>query len=742
MNELITKITDFRNARLSDEGQRQYLGKMFRDWIEASETDMVDEGYHSKLLIDDLYYESKMVPLGFSEEHLQNFAYSNSGRLKTDQFETRKIDKGPFKGKHFVVKNKITDVIDRMDAKFADADRQYIIKADESQRNDKIELFTSRYLDKVSRKHQLWHQVHYPTIQQKHRRGLHWTQPLWNPNLNYHLGDMEWRTHPAQDVLLDPFPVQKYFLDARYIILKKRVPLDEARNYMAKFGIAPEDVVPDDDYFQYNTPERYHNQNQGGQYGELNDYVTLYYPEFKKTYIDKLGMPGEEGELEYEHTYYFKAVYHQTHGVLDFGINKYADISLQNAWQFSCIPWYEKLSNIHLHPISITEQLRHVQDIINIGWTFKLDGAIKQNMYRLFMKGKLTDKYKNLVNEFLNEYGGVFPMEGIDGNIRDNVMPFVMQSNDKGLMEFTEAMEESFNDQKGSNEVTGGRMPDTTKKYLSGESIKQTRADDFMRSQPSGLNVNWSASQEARRVYSILAIEKKVSYHYDDPEQETIDSDDKNNPNKTHYIPVNVTWNFEDYHKFLQDEYPDLIDMVDNPITGKKEPSYLKASAAFCKENWVKIKYTTKHPVTGKELELDEINSQGSEVRINHLFDTNGDKWKCDIKVEFDFGFKQDEESAKQLLGDLAKMVIDKYGVVASPILKRWLKLFPQIENEVDDMMKEIEQLDKNKQMIDEIQKRGPEFAQELSKLMQQYDMYQSQKQGQGKQASPFAIAS
>ena len=716
---------------------------MYDDCIHASELDMVDEGYHNKLLIDDLYYESKMVPWGFSEDYLKDFIYNNKGHLKTDEFESRKVDRGPFKGKHFVIKNKITDVIDRRDARFADADKQFIVKADESQRNDKIEVFNSRYLDKVSRKHQLWSQVHFPTIQQKHRRGLHFTQPLWNQNLNYHLGDMEWRTHPAQDVLLDPFPVQKYFLDSRYAILKKRTPIDEARNYLSsKFGIDPSKVEADTDYFEYNTPERYRNQDQGGSVnGELNDYVTLYYPEFKKTYIDKLGMKGEEGQIEYEHTYYFQAVYHKKFGVLEFKINKYADLTLRNAWQFSLIPWYEKLSNLRLHPLSLTEQLRHIQDIINIGWTLKLDNAIKANKIRMFMKGKLTDRYKNLVDEFLNDYGGVFPIEGIDGNIRDAVLPYTMHGEDKSLMEFTEAMEENFNDQKGSNEVTGGRMPDTTKKYLSGESIKQTRADDNMRLAPDNDSVDWSASQEARRVYSILAMEKKVSYHYDDPEQETIDSDDKSNPNKTHYIPVNVSWNFADYHRFLTDEYPDLIETVNDPVTGKPGPSYLKASAEFCKENWVKIRYVTKHPGTGKELEIDEIESIGSEVKINHLFDKHGDKWKCDIKVEFDFGFRQDEETSKQLLGDLAKIVMEKYGVVASPILKRWLKMFPQLENEVDDMMKEIEQLDKKKQMMDSIEQRGPEFMQELQKLMSQYDLYQQQKQGQGKGQKQEAVA-
>jgi hypothetical protein len=722
---------DFRYIKLNDQTHRNYLKQMFNDYIEASELEIVSSKMHSIWEYNNLYYESHMVPVGWSDEHLENFVYSNSGRIDTTQFEVRPVKQGKRKGKVFVTKNLITDVIDRDNARFADADRRTIVKTDDEERNDKLEIVIQRYYDKkITDKLQLWKQYHYPAIQQRSILGLWWTQPLWNKRLNYAKGAFEWRMYHPQDVLLDPFPTLKYFLDCRYIIVKQRVPLDEAREYIMSLNpdLRAEDIQPDEDYFEYNLPLRNRGQKAGVN-ARLDQFVTLYYPEFKKVYIDRFGMEGEEGKIEYEHIYYFTAVYHKKHGVLDFGISKYADPSNKNAWQFSCIPWYGKHSNLRLFPISKIEPLRKIQDIINIGWTMKMDSAYKQNMVRAFIKAKLSDKYGKLVDEFLNVSGGMFPIE-TDDDINKAVYPFNLQFNDRGIMEFTQAMEQSFKNQKGSNEIVGGDMPDTTRKYLSGETIKQTRADDYMRSQPEELNVNWSVSQEAMRVYSIIAKEKKITYSRGNKDTEFMELEDRDNPDKRHYIPVNVTWSFAEYEKLLAEEYPDLIEIINNPITGKPEPSYLKASAEFCKENWVTIRYMTKDPFTERELTLDEIkSSRGSEVNINHLFDKYGDKWKCDIKVEFDFGFRADKETAKALLGNLVTMVMTRYGILAMPILKRWLKMFPQLSNDVDDMMKELKELDRKQQLMTEIEKRGPEFAQMLSDLMNKFDIYIAQKQ-------------
>lgn len=715
MNTLIHTVTDFRDVDLSSQPTKDYLKDMFEEWIEASEREMVSSKMHKIWELNNLYYESHMVPVGWSDDHLANFIYSNSGRIDTSQFEVRRIKTGKWKGKVYVTKNMITDVIDRQDARFADAERRMEVETDEDDRNDKIEIVIERYLNKQERKHQLWDEVHYPAIQQRNRLGLFWTQPLWNRRLNYAQGDIEWRSYHPQDVLIDPFPTLKYFLDARYIIIKQRVEINRAKEYLASFGIKPEDVVADEDYFEYNTPLRNRAKNaQGSSKKGLGDFVTLYYPEFKETYVDRYGYPGEKGQVEYEHTFHFTAVYHKKHGVLDLRINKYADPTRRIGWQFSAMPWYKKLSNIRLYPISDIEPLRKIQDIINIGYTLKLDSAMKQNMVRAFIKGKLTDKYKRLVDDFLNVTGGMFPIES-DDDLRKAVVPFELAGMDKGVDEFTRAMEESFRDQKGSNEITGGRMPDTTRKYLSGETIKQVRADDFQRNQPDELSVNWAVSQESRRIYSILAIEKKG--------KQWVDIEDRDTKEK-HYIPVNTTWTFAEYNAYLEKEFPELVEIVMNPFTGQEEKSYLKASAKFSEDNWVKTRYMLKDPLTGRELEYEEIMSKGSEVKVNHLFDSDGDKHNVEIKITFDFGFKQDEEAFKTAISEL----INRYPEALELVRIHLKKLGGEAAQKADIVINEIRASNQIVSMGTEVIKRGPEFIQAITELMQKFDLLQSQK--------------
>lgn len=260
-NKDLREITRTYNK---DERVRRYLADMFDRDIEFAERELASSGMHDQWFMNNLYYEGYQLPppgtvTNIRDELIKSNQLLDSGRIDSTKFRVKKDEKNFI----YVIDNRIADVVDGKDSEFADANREFIVKTDANDRNNRIEKAVQRALHWNEERHQVWKQHHFPAIQQKHRLGLWWIQTYWNPYINLDpktgkpRGDIEWRQYHPRDVLIDPVPELKYFLDARYIIPKVRLPIDDAREYLYTIaGINPEDVKSDNDYFHHNCRNR------------------------------------------------------------------------------------------------------------------------------------------------------------------------------------------------------------------------------------------------------------------------------------------------------------------------------------------------------------------------------------------------------------------------------------------------------------------------------------------------------
>lgn len=705
--------TDLRYVDIKDESEREWLGKMIQSDIWNGEEELVTSGMHDQWDLNNLYYESMQLPLGMSNDYAAEFvrsnAYTNSGRFDTRRFRLKPNDQNTI----YVIDNKIGDVIDGKDSEFADAHRDFIVKNDDIQRNNALEKATQRYFTKVQNRNQVWQQFHYPAIQMKHRLGLAWTNVDYDEQLKD--GDLNWRLMHPRDVILDTLPELKYFLDARFIIPKMRVPLFEAKQYLAQFGVDPDDVKADEDYFHTNEPLRARYKTQHAD-KDRTQFVTLYFPEYRKVYIDNnpaggdwQGATGLEGaELQdamdeakkgKKQVYYFNGIYNKQLGVVHWSISRFFDPYNLMDWQFRFFPWYEKMSGVRLYPISLVEKLLNIQDIINISETIILDNARNSNRLRGILRGKMKEKHGQQFEDFI-KYGGF--IDDIGGDESQPINQEIDFVKFPGLAEehykFFELMENSMNRQGPKGQQIQGKVIEPRDAYLSGVARQELRRDISTSMQPDQLNVNWSATQEMRRVYRILAETKKG------PDWTEI----KDELNETTNIsPINVTATAAEFEEFIMEQYPD-----------KALPDAIEE---FEKENYVEYSWKRRDLLTGRQFNDEEIRTKTSTCRINHLYRNDGTARSFDIRIEFDFGFKQNEEQDKQMLAGIVEKNPNNL-----PLLKRLLKrMGGGMSNEADGIIKDIKEGNMAIQVGSEAVQRGPAFLQLLQKLAQDYDAQQ-----------------
>lgn len=696
---------DLRYVNIEDERDNELLCKMFERDRMNGEEEMTSSGMHEIWDLNNLYYESDQLPLGASSDYMQEFvnsqAFTHSGRYDTKRFRLKQNDKNVI----YVIDNKIGDIIDRKDAEFADANREIIVKNDDIDRNNQLEKGLQRFLSKLQKQNQVWSQYHYPAIQMKHKLGLAWTSVDYDKSIGN--GKIAWKLFHPRDVLLDILPEQKYFTDARHIIPKVRLPLAEAKEFLYYVcGIEPDNVQSDEEYFYNNEPMKArYRTNIGGTF--LDEYVTLYFPEYRRIYFEHSNDPGmdvTDPNATYNPKgnkliYYFNGIWNKSLGCVHWSMSKYFDPTMLEEWQFRFYPWYEKMSNVRLYPLSLVEKFLNIQDIINISETIILDSARQKNRLRAVMVGQLRQKYGAAVDDWFN-YGGIldqFTQEDIgEGKSIKDIINFVeFPGLSKEHYLFFDKIQASLKENTQTKEVLEGRLPGARGEYLSGESIKELTARNLVRLQPDQINVDWPVTQEVRRIYRIAALEMHG--------QDFVEIDDKAN-NKTRQSPINTSMTMAEFQQYLLKQYPDM-DME-------------TAIDEFEKENYVEVVTLGTDLDTGRELNDQEIEQAASEVRINYLFRTiDGKKHNFDIRAEFDFGFKQREQEDKQILSTL-------YTESKAPaILKRLLrKMSPDISNQADDIVAEVIEHNQVLQVGTEILNRGPEFQQMVGELANRFD--------------------
>lgn len=711
-----SELLDLRYADVSDDGDNERLCKMVQRDIDNGEEELVTADMHNIWDLNNLYYESMQLPLGASSDYMGEFlkskAFTHSGRFDTQKFRLKPDEKNVI----YVVDNKIGDIIDRKDAEFADAKRQIVVKNDDIQRNNGLEKALQRFLGKQQNNNQVWEQYHYPAIQMKHRLGLAWTNVDWDEMIGEN-GQLTWRLFHPRDVLLDILPEQKYFLDARHIIPKMRLPLAAAKDYLEQFGIDRDSVTPDDDYFYNNEPMKARYRTNDGVALET-EWVTLYFPEYRRIFIERSNSNGEDfsrqaaqqGRRGAKAVWYFNGVYNKKLGMVHFSKSKYYDPRMLEEWQFRFFPWNEKMSNVRLYPISLVEKYLNIQDIINISETIILESARQRNRLRAVTMGTLKAKYGPAFDDWMN-YGGILdnisPADIPEGKGIKDIIDFIDYP---GLSQehytFFEKMEMSLKEQTQTKEVLGGALPNARGEYLSGETIKELTARNQVRLQPDQMNVAWPATQEVRRVYRIAATELTSD--------DWVEIEDKTNAQNSKTSPTNKSMTLAEYKEFIMRTYPKMDLMM--------------AIEEFEKENYVDYTIMKRDPERGVELNDREIEEAGSEVRINYLYRTSsGEAHKFEIRVDFDFGFKQQEENDKQTLGMIYRDTQEL------EILRRLLKkMSPDLRNEADDIIEDIKKGKEVLQIGEAVMKRGPEFQQIVADTAQRFDIAVQAQKGAG----------
>ena len=209
------------------------------------------------------------------------------------------------------------------------------------------------------------------------------------------------------EVLVDVNCKKKYFKDMMIVAKRVAMPIQAARTLLESKGIDPQQVGADSDAMTYQTLL---NRNRNN-YDTKDEYVTLYYVEYRKFYVNKttlsqvngVKVPEEyvkqEPKLNEETYTFFNCLYHKTLGAITHEINSYK--------QFSYTPYYNQQSRLRLFPKMHSEFFWVLQDVNNIGKTLMLDNARQQNIIRLFIGEQLGKQFGDKVLQRFMRIGGV-----------------------------------------------------------------------------------------------------------------------------------------------------------------------------------------------------------------------------------------------------------------------------------------------------------------------------------------------
>jgi hypothetical protein len=421
-------------------------------------------------------------------------------------------------------------------------------------------------------------------------------------------------------------------------------------------------------------------------------FQTVYFFEFRQKYIDtvKLEVEGFKGEeVEVEKMYYFEGIY-LGDKVVQYQLNKYADPDDIDNWQFATVPYPDKFSSIRTYPTSVAEKLLNMQDIVNIMESIILDNVIQKNALRVLVIDKLEKVYgKQMVEDFLFK-GGVFTVEDSAGmnDIRKMFGTIDFPDLSTEAMTFLSMVEQSIKDNSLTHESLTGEYPQ--KGNISGVAISKLQNANLRKLSYKETNINWSPTQEARRMYRIMATE------FDEAEFIKITDQKQDDPK---YVPIQATMNLEDYENYLARSFQGI------PLE--------QAADLFEKRNDVKIFY----PKTDKgripvSMEQGKTNSI---VLINHLKDGEGEIYKLNLKVTMDL------DAERNKMEDL---------VVASQFYEKGDMAFPTFldfkggvfKTQKNKILEERYQEKKELQLANEIVKRGQQFEQVIAQTMQEYD--------------------
>lgn len=621
---------DAREINLKVKKDKDYLNSRIKSWIDQSELLMSEENIIDIWNTNILYKEGYQTPIGTTNNVLKSALdmLKSRGFLDTSQFKT-----APDKKNYIWVKdNKIDKAINDVNAYFTNVRHVATVKPDEFPANNKIEYGVRQMLLNLSERKQLWEQIWIPCIEDMGTYGLSWFDSVFDRRINGPTGDFKFDTYHPRDVLVDIFARKMYFRDARYVIRKKVMTLDEAKIFFSRkeFGLTKAEIdnlKPDTEYRRF-AGSREYSQLSKLQYSSER-FVTVYIGEYKQYHsrqmklTDYYGLndyeneiPKEDNIFEIDEISIYDFIYNTHLGCVLHKEADYYDKTDFDNWQYAVAPFYNRKSGVRLHPLSDVERLIEIQDIINLTKSLILDNARQRNYVR-FMIAKSLQKYEKKFSTFL-EGAGLFFVD--DEILKDKLYEKVDTPElPKEIYEFLDIAQEIIKDNGIVHESLSGSLPEN-KQNLSGIAIQRLQNANKQKLQYKETNINWAISQGGRRIYRIYAEE------YTSAEFQAIIGGKKNDPSHT---VLNGTMTLAEYTQFLQQIYPN----VDPIVAGK----------LFEKNNDVEIQYA-KTGEEGGEQDPAEIFAEKSVVYINHLINPNSQKpYKFAIKIGFDYEAERNE---------------------------------------------------------------------------------------------------
>lgn len=695
---------DLNNIDLEDSNTRDILNTTFSDWIYDAFTEMEKEGMISIWYRNQMYYEGYMTPVGMTNDALTNFVSNNKDiidmkGLNANTFNTKVKQQD----KLFFQDNKITEIIDSRIGEFSSAKKLINVENDNNPNNDKVAEVLKPYLLQHEKKEQVWQQYRIPNIELMMINGLGWGKISYNPYTNIPEGKIIYESIHPTDVAVDPKSNgsrQRYFLDCDYVIQKKRFTKDSAIKFLKEFDIEEDKVSADNDYYMYG------NSNYYGNTSEDEEYVTIYFIEYKRERIEEYSGGAKEKLV-----YYYKVIYNSNLGVIEHKINKYADPRITNAWQYSIFPYYNKQSRVRIYPQSDIEKFIVVQDIINVMKSMILDKGKSRTALRTIIVSKLREKYPDLWDTF-EKFGGTFPIDPEDmrelgtTDIRAAIQSLEVPELPKEIYEFLQIAEESFKNQSTRHEALQGKFAERGNSNLSGVAIQKMMEQNRLTDSHKDINIEWVATQEARLIYRIIAME----FTADDfiKIQNAKKGDAK-------YIPINTTMSIAEFNQYLQAQYPGI------PLE--------QSAKLFDENNDVKVIIPMSDELGNKLQNIDEIESLGA-VYINYLKmpDGKGEFKPYDININVSLDFEAERNKIEDRI--VANEIMNLGLFNSSDTFKtQFLKLQGGVfETEADKIIGEVNEANRAEQLGKMLIDSGLE--QQAIGLMQAQQM-QAQNQNQ-----------
>lgn len=699
MNKTIYNIDhkDLGKRLLNPKSQRDRqvmmdLAEIARDWIEKGEKQMVNESMPVIWDMNAKYYEGLHAPVGFKANALADFAQKNTF-VDVKKYKVKKDDET---GKVFVIDNKIKDAVDGQIGDYTNVKKVIKVEYDDIDSNDSIEYASKKSIEYVQDREQVWEQCFTPCIAGMAKFGLYWASAKFNSRVNVPFGNIEFDYYHPLDVLVDPQARKKYFLDARWVIRKIKIPFEEAFEYLRRYkpNLKEADVKPDSDYYSLG------NERHNSATGVRDDYfVTLYVIEYKKEETRKTEVHG--AMVEEEITRYFKMAYNSSLKILSHTEDAYANVSQGNQWQFEVIPLYNQENTLRQFPNSDIEKLATIQDLINMSETLLLDNAKQRNMLRMIVRASLYENYEEEFIDFVKN-GGILPIA--EQEIKDAFAPATWQELPSQFYQFMDMMKANFQEHGSQNAILQGSYPrggDISKPIIDG--LQQARGRHFGYKEQ---NINWFATQLAKRIFRMIATEwteenflKVTNKSKDDPK----------------YVPINAILTFADYEALLQRVYPKMeLEMAAEKFSERNEVHII-----FPRETeygWMVNKF-------GRIIrDPEEVKNAESLVLVNMLSFTPKDKIEISITMDWDYDKNKQENELKAIQ-------FFKDGVITA---KRMLmNVGDKWRDEADEITDEKKAENEVLMEAEKIQQRGPQFLQAVQQLGEQFDA-QEQAKGEG----------